>query len=1182
MLQEARTAPPIDEIVGRRYRLVSVVGRGGMGTIYRAEDRFSGTVALKRLHQSLEEIARDVTRTMGSGTTSNDIALSLATEFRALASLRHPNVISVLDYGFDERQRPYLTMELLEGARSLSDAAKGQWLEGRVRLLAQVLQALTYLHWRGVIHRDLKPANVLVVDDHVKVLDFGIALARDERRQQRIPSTAGTPGFLAPELFAGAEPSETSDLYSFGVMALELLASTSVTERSVRGVSAIEQPSLRRVVERLLAPSPSARYQRAEEVFAALQEASGLKLVSETAVTRESFLQAARLVGRRRERDRLEQALEDATQGRGGALLLGGESGVGKSRLMEYLRAQSLVRGLPVLRGQAVSDGGRAYQAWLGPVRWLPLLTRVGDAEASVLKPLVPDIEELLGRGIPDAPQTSSDASRERIFSTIEELFTRQEQPTVILLEDVHWESADSLALTARLAAKARTTKLLLVASYRDDERPELPQAVPDMEVLKIPRLNAQEIAELSALMLGGAEMKPNVLQLLERETEGNPFFLVEVVRALAEVAGRLDQVGRTELPEKIVGGGMRNVIRRRLDKVPDTSKDLLALAAILGRELNLPVLSAAVSGQELTRWLSECAAAAVLESSEGRWQFAHDKLREVLIEDLPHEQLPVLHRRAAEALEATYPEDTRPVNALANHWRQAGHARNEVHYAVRAGESALRTLGAVRDAIPFLERALELMISTPEAGGDLIQRGRVESMLAEAAFQTGELQRVDGFARSALAHLGMPPPSSTPGWVLAVLAQVGRQLFRRLVPVRLETLPERRTVRLEMARLLALLGDVYLYLEQPLPMMWSGLGVINVGEPAGPSGVLARGYSQGAVVAGFMQLRSVADAWCQRALAMLTGSEAPEDQAYVLTRAAVRFCFDARWQESDDASARAFRLIPAHCDFRLIDETYAFRTLLTSYTGRHAETLEVLDLMAATANQRGDRQSALWAPLQRATVLVRMGKAKEAAELLLKHVPAIQEQQIVVQELNGYGVLSLALLRAEDPEQALRFAFAATQTLTKVRVQSHIMYFGEFALAEALFELLQRIGPSENARREELLKAAQLVCRMLDGFARTFKFGGPGTRFCRAKLHWATGEREKAQRLWRDSIAAAQRLAMPFEEAKARLDLAKTLAAESPERQEHLARARELFVQLQCAWELNEVNAALGQGRGE
>ena len=322
------------EVLGRRYQVLDVVGRGGMGTVYLARDRLAGVVALKRLHRSVEELADDATRSLGSKTQPPEIALGLADEFKVLTSLHHPHVISVLDYGFDDQARPYYTMDLLKGGRAITEAGKEQPHEVRVGLLAQVLQALAYMHRWGVIHRDLKPGNVLVVDGQVKVLDFGLAIARERLDAQ---GTVGTPGFVAPELFEGHPASTASDLYSLGMVAYRLFAAP-VTGRPAGLPAGFEESPLGAVLRKLSAPDPRERYRSAEEALSALTEATGHQIVTETSATRESFLQGARFVGRERELRRLEEVLDQALHGRGGAWLVGGESGVGKSRLLDEVR----------------------------------------------------------------------------------------------------------------------------------------------------------------------------------------------------------------------------------------------------------------------------------------------------------------------------------------------------------------------------------------------------------------------------------------------------------------------------------------------------------------------------------------------------------------------------------------------------------------------------------------------------------------------------------------------------------------------------------------------------------------------------------------------------------------------------------------------------------------------------
>src|SRR5262245_31738818 len=922
-------------LVAHRYRIINELGRGGMGTVYRVLDRLTGRiVTLKRL-----AIA---SRPTEQANGSIDERASFAGEFQVLASLRHPNIIDVLDYGFDDQRRPYFTMSLEENARTLVAAGADQAIAVQVDLLVQILRALVYLHRHGIIHRDLKPESVVVVDGQVKVLDFGLSVHRhgDTTTEDGV---AGTLAYMAPELLRGEPASERSDLYAVGVIAHELF--TGRLRPASEGAENAIHPALRPIVERLLAERPEERYGDAAEVIAALAAALDQPLALETVATRESFLRTAALVGRERELDLLRSALVEASRGKGATSIVSGESGVGKSRLLDELRTRALIHGVFVARGQGVSHGGGPYHVWRDVLSSLVLRAAPTPGEAAVLKTVVPDIGRLLEQPVDDPPPIDSQAAQSRLLFAAERLLRAQDGPVLVLLEDLQWVGSESLRLLAWLAQAAKELPVLIVASLREDEAPDLPGAIPDARLLPLRRLMRDEIAALGASMIGPTGRRADVVTLLERETEGIPFFVVEVVRTLAESAGRLDAVAGGTLPARVTSGGMRRVIQRRLTEVPPDALPPLRTAAVVGREVDPALLEAMHPALDFEAWTTACARAGVLAVRDGQWRFAHDKLREQLLDDLPPALRRSLHRTVAEAIERLHGGRDEDVTALAHHWREVGEPAREARHTYRAGVVELRS-GACREAVAHLERALELLpaVGPGALRGDLADspRGRgawldpsarvdptalpfhlgmVETGLSEAHYRLGDLDRCRVHSERALRHFGVHVPTHSGGWVAGALAQAALRAAQAIRRPPVRYVARARTVAAPIGRVQLRLTDACFYSLRLAPLLWSSLRTVNVCEPAGPSPELAQGYVILALLAGAVPLRRLASLWSRRAAAIAEQAGTERDVAWILSRIAVIQIADCDWKGAEAGNRRAVEVAARVGDLRLWEE---------------------------------------------------------------------------------------------------------------------------------------------------------------------------------------------------------------------------------------------------------------------
>jgi tetratricopeptide (TPR) repeat protein len=761
-------------VLGRRYVLLHALNRGGMGSVYRAKDRLTGQmVALKRVRLDV-----DTSGTSSSQSTTVDSRLALAGEFRLLASLRHPNVISVLDYGFDDEGLPFYTMDLLQEAQTILQAGVQAPFEEQIQLLIQVLQAVAYMHQRGIVHRDLKPQNILVTDGIARVLDFGLSTMFEHTS---IDGTIGTLAYMAPEVVRGEPATLRADLYAIGVIAYEMLTGIhpflgSDANDTIRNIlygmpdliSAGLDMRVAIILDRALAKDPAERQASAAEMIADFNQLLAQPVAPETAATRESFLQAARLVGRGSELKLLTGALASAMASQGDAWLIGGESGVGKSRLIDEVATLAMVQGALVLRGQAIESGGSPFQLWRGPLRWLGLLCEPDAEDIAVLARVLPEVAT--ARGITVDDDTPSSTSRQ-LPRVVQRLIASQKQPVVLILEDLQWAGSESLSLLEQIAQTVPSLPLLIIASFRDDERADLPALLPRMRALRLGRLSPDEIAALSEAMLGSSGRSPEVVDLLRRETEGNVFFLIEVVRALAEEAGRLDQVSAMALPEHVFTGGVDRIIQRRLQAVPSEARGLLKLAAVAGRELDLDLLHQLAPAHRTEHWLSVCIDAAVVEFRDGQWRFTHDKLRHGLLASIDHNEQRDLHGRVATGLEMLYPDAVGHYAALSYHWAQAEIPAKEADYAGLAGQEALRS-SAYREAIHFIQRALA--IRTPRTE---VWTARLYRCLGEAQAAIGEYDEATSAFKSALAITRKSQDVATEANVLYSLGDVAYAL---------------------------------------------------------------------------------------------------------------------------------------------------------------------------------------------------------------------------------------------------------------------------------------------------------------------------------------------------------------------------------------------------------------------
>lgn len=738
------SATPLGFAGSRRFELLGHLGSGGMGSVFAAHDRETGSrVAVKTLDSP-----------------SADGLLYLKNEFRALEDVRHQNLAQLIEV-VEEDGRFFVVMELIEGSdllrhlrptqrertRSgvsetrvvgqsvpssppsnlsfqdvdgLTDVDDGAPDVAQLRsALAQLARGLIALHDRGKVHRDVKPSNVLVTGaGRVVLVDFGLTTDTRLDGAPRDARAVGTRAFMAPEQAAGQRVSSAADMYSFGVVLYLLLTGVlpfrgAEQERqklraapaSPRELRPDVDPDLSQLACELLDPDPSLR-------------PDGRSVLARLGADpeRPALLHATPFLGRDAELQQLSEAFADSQQ-RGVTLLVVGDSGLGKSALVRELMIR-LARTMP----QAWLLASRCYERELLPYK---AFDGIVDGLSHALRQLTPDeIEPLIPTGagvlarvfpvlerVPalavDAGAQASDpqALRGAAFAALREILSRvaAQRPLLLHIDDLQWADGDSFLLLSDLLRGPAAPHLLLVATARpvhaDHPLPRLrEQLAGDVRELQLGPLPLRDSHQLAELVLGAGT--GSLAAAIAREAAGLPLF----VQALAEHARSAGEVELSEVR-------LEDALLGRIGRIEAAARRLLEVVAVAGAPL-----AAATAGHasqlapgDYAASVASLRAARLVRTSAGaveRIEPYHDRIRETVLGVLEPAARRLRHASLAEALQSgsATPDPHELVRHLEGAERHA-QAAEQAERGARRAEQAL----AFEQASELYQTALRL-----------------------------------------------------------------------------------------------------------------------------------------------------------------------------------------------------------------------------------------------------------------------------------------------------------------------------------------------------------------------------------------------------------------------------------------------------------------------------------------
>ena len=1079
-------------------------------------------------------------------------------------------------------------------------------------------QPLAFVHGLGVVHRDLKPDNIIIVSDGTPVLvDFGLVQQFGGDRTRDVlevgGSVLGTPAYMAPEQIRGDLVDARADLYALGCVLYEALTGRVPFDGTAAEVlqmhlsmdplppSELAQevpPEVDDLVMRLLEKQPQSRLGYAADVDRSLAEmgvpvsVGGEAPPGAEAPAATTYLYRPSLAGRRS----IVQGLSDVVRVRRGALVLvGGRSGVGKTRLAMELATMAARAGATVVTGQCL-DFQEDAAAPLHPFRSLLLsiadrcrsgtsaaAERIVGAHAGVLAPYEPS---LVDGDADEPPFLPPEAAKLRLLDALAQVTARfaGTRPLFVVLDDLQWADELSLALLAHLdATYFDAHPVVIVGTYRDDEQTdalvELGGA-DHVETIALGPLDEGAVREMVGDMLALSDPPAQLVDFLMAESAGNPFFIAEYLRAAIDegVLRRSDEgvwrVGDSATTaESLRGalplpGGMRDLVRRRIGRLTPVARAAADVASVLGKDIDGDLLfDERAPIEELRR-------SHILEEGErGRLRFTHDKLREIIYRSVEEPRRSKLHLAAAQAIAARYadsPELALSYATLAHHFGLGGDRERTIDYLELAGEQALAS-AAPSEARGFFERALSM------ADENDARRAGWQRRLGEARYQSGDLHGARDALNRAIDLFGLRPAmgskriSEMASSLLAIGAQI-RSLLGGSAPLsqRPETIARMRESALAAERL----SQVYYFLGEQAAAFVAGLESAQFAEGLGPSPELARAYAVVSIAVGFIPLPPLVERYGRKAIAIARQVDDPHAIAFTQFLRGLSHLNAGRHVDARRHFDLAIEVAGRIGDPRIGHEATACQLFAETVSGDLSEAQMTLDVLRAMGERTRAQSTMCWVTRGAGVIAMYLGDAAEAVPLLLRAMDLAREVGEQTSDLEG-GLVAECHMMLDDWPEALAVADRTLRICEQVKPTAFSPVVGYWATCEVFLGAWERALEGDAIEPAGVLaRKSARACNALDKYARIFGLARPAMHIYRGLAHWLGGSQRRARRSWQRALSLSTELALPLAQARAHYELGRHHELGHRHRRMHLVRARELYERCQSRYWLERAHA--------
>jgi class 3 adenylate cyclase/tetratricopeptide (TPR) repeat protein len=916
----------------------------------------------------------------------------------------------------------------------------------------------------------------------------------------------------------------------------------------------------------------------------------------------------SKLIGRDAEFTQLLGCLDRLTAGQGGIVSIIGEAGLGKSRLVAEIRANRAGRSLLWLEGRALSFG-RSLSYW--PVReilrqWISSSEEEREAESLVklehavdalfpdeVEDILPYLATLLGLTVPQDVRDrvrylDNQALGRQIFRSSRRLFERlaRRQPLVLVFDDLHWADQSSTELVEHLFPLVNAVPLLLCVVGRPERHSSATHlrdlayttyAARYTEVV-LNSLPPHASSELVDSLFGSRDIATRLKQAILQKTEGNPFFVEEVIRALI-AAGTLawDSAGGHWLAvhdtdQVTIPDTLQGVIMARVDRLDDDVKQLLKAAAVIGRIFFYRVLQSIAASRAMDRHLAELQQWELIREKrrapELEYIFKHALVRDATYESILSDRRRDLHGRVAECIETIFRDRLDEfVSLLAYHYAQAEQWDKAQEYLFKAGDQAGR-VAADSEALTHYEQAMAAHARVFGDRWDTRERAALERKIGEALFRKGNHAEALAHLQHALQLLGRHHPQSPRAVATATIQQLMIQLWHRVMPRRMmgREMVAAESIADERRRIYEAVAWIDYFVDQQRFLL-DAITLLNFSESQGDHSGIVVGSMATGTVCDLLSLSGVARSYHRRAMRAAEESGSPVAKGFALLGLASHEYFRGQWDAASEHYRRGAELSRSAGDLRRWGATLGMLFHLCLHRGKFAECLDQARQVLEAGQEGGDSAVLGWGLQMLGIIYRELGQLDEAALRLTKGVDVFLSIPDHAGAAETTADLARCYLHKGMYDDALTAIEASGERIAKHGLRGHQVTTPRIVLAEVCLARVEERHPSAE------LSALQNACATARRQGKIFLEGLPAALRLTGAYEWLVGKGTAARRSWAESLATARSMGAVYDIGLTYAEMGKRLQDRT-----HLEESTKILAEVGAQFDLAVVSRELAQ----